>query len=114
MSNIRHNGGLPEVVSEAGFSNVKYFESNVTSTATTLGISPPARRVVVRNRSGTQDVYLRLDGEVATTAVGLPPSDNIKISPGSTFTMDFDSISTVSLVSSGTVFIEGLLGFKGC
>lgn len=114
MANIRHNGGLPELVSEAGFSNVKYFETTITATPTTLSVAPPARRVIVRNRSGAQDVYLRLDGDIASTAVSVVPGDNIKIGPGSIFNMDFDSIDTISLVSSGTVFIEGVLGFKGC
>lgn len=113
MSNISHRGGLPELFSEVGFSNVKYFETTVSGTPFTLDIDPPASRIIIRNTSTLEPVFLRLDGQEATTDVGSVPTNNIKVGEQGTFSMDFDSVETVSLVSSGTVFVEGVLGFKG-
>lgn len=114
MSNILHKGGLPELFSEIGFSQVKYFEGTIGSTATTIDLDPPCKRVVVRNTSTSIPVYLRVDGQVASSTASITPGDNIKVAGLGTFIMDFDSVGSVSLVTaSGTAFVEGLLGFKG-
>lgn len=113
MANIQHNGGLPILTSEVGFSQVKYFETTVGGTAFTLSIDPPAKRLILRNTDSTDGVFLRIDGEEATTSVSAIPGDNIKIGPQGIFTMDFDSLSTISIISSGTAVVEGILGFKG-
>lgn len=110
---ISHNGGLVDAVLELGFDQVKYFEGDVSGTAAGFSITPPARRLTVLNKSETDDVYIRVDGEDAEVSVSFVPGDNIKIGPGCTFNMDFDSLSKVSFISDGNVFIEGLLGFKG-
>jgi hypothetical protein len=114
---MRHSGGLVDVVLELGFDQVRYFEGDITGTATGFTISPPARRITVINQDSTNDVFLRInppDGEVAETTVGFTPGDNIKIGPGCNFTMDFDSLSEISLVTEGaTVAVEGILGWKG-
>ncbi len=114
MAQIAHNGALIDAVLELGFDQVKYFESSIADTATGFTISPPARRIILNNRSETEDVYLRINGSPATTAVSFVPGDDIKIGPGCSFTMDFDSITEISLVTAGgTADIEGILGFKG-
>ena len=114
MSHIIHKGGLPELFSEIGFSVVKYFEGTISSTATTIDLGPPCKRVVIRNTDTTNSLYIRVDGQVATASVGIVPGDNIKIPGLGVFTMDFDTVHSVSLITaSGTVFVEGILGFKG-
>lgn len=114
MSNILHKGGLPDLVSEIGFSVVKYFEGTIGSTATTIGLDPPCKRVVIRNTSQSIPVYLRVDGIIATSTASIVPGDNIKIAALGTFIMDFDTVDSVSLITaSGTAFVEGILGFKG-
>ncbi|MBD3260332.1 MAG: hypothetical protein GF334_01420 [Candidatus Altiarchaeales archaeon] len=113
MARLNHEGGLPELVSEIGFSSVKYFETSVGSTPYTLSIDPPAKRIILRNTSSSDDVFLRLDGEEASNNVGALPGDNIKISPQAVFSIDYDTISTLSVVASGTASVEGILGFKG-
>lgn len=114
MANIFHKGGLPELISEIGFSQVKYFEGNISSTATTIDLDPACRRVVIRNVSSTIPVYVRLDGDIATSTAGMIPGDNIKVPTLGIFTMDFDAITTISMITaSGTAFVEGILGFKG-
>ena len=111
---ISHNGGLADVVLELGFDTVKYFEGVITSTASGFNISPPARRVIVNNRNENGDVYLRINDGTATTDVAFIPGNNIKISPGCSFSMDFDSIKEISLVTAGeSVQVEGILGWKG-
>jgi len=113
---MRHSGGLVDVVLELGFDQVKYFEGTIAGTATGFTISPPARRITVSNQDSTNDVYLRInppDGEVAEASASFTPGDNIKIGAGCTFSMDFDSLSEVSFVTGGaTVAIEGILGWK--
>ena len=117
MTMLNHSGGLVEVVLELGFDQVKYFEGSITGTASGFAISPPARRVTVSNQDSTNDVYLRInppEGETAETTVGFTPGDNIKIGAGCTFSMDFDALSEISLVTEGaTVAVEGILGWKG-
>ena len=114
MSNMLHKGGLPELFAEVGFSIVKYFEGTISSTATTIDLDPPCKRVVIRNTNTTNPLYLRVDGQVASSSVGIVPGDNIKIAGLGIFVMDFDSVHSVSLITtSGTVFVEGILGFKG-
>jgi hypothetical protein len=114
MSNMLHKGGLPELVSEIGFSVVKYFEGTVSSTATTIDLDPPCKRVVIRNTNTTNPLYVRVDGQVATASVGMLPGDNIKVAGLGIFIMDFDTVHAVSLITaSGTVFVEGILGYKG-
>lgn len=111
---LSHNGGLVDVVLELGFDEVKYFEGQITGTATGFTISPPARRITLLNRSETDDLYLRVNGGTATTTVGFVPGDDIKIGPGCSFTMDYDAITEISLVTAGGIVqAEGLLGWKG-
>lgn len=114
MANIAHKGGLPNLVSEIGFDLVKYFEGNITGSAHTLTINPPAKRLILRNKSLTDSVYLNVSGNPADTSVGLVPGDNIKIDGQGVFIMDFDSLASVSLITDGpSVTVEGILGWKG-
>ena len=114
MSQIRHNSGLSEQVSEIGFDTVKAFGGSVTSTAFTLTIDPPARRLTLRNAGTVNDIYLRINDSPATSSISLVPGDDIKIGPLCVFSMDFDTLNEISIVtSSGTSEIEGILGWKG-
>lgn len=114
MAELKHNGGIIEAVLELGFDQVKYFEGDITGTATGFTIDPPARRLQLTNRSETEDVYFAINGNTATAVAGFVPGDNIKLGPGCTFTMDFDILTEISLVTAGsTVPVEGLLGWKG-
>lgn len=114
MSQIKHNSGLSEQVSEIGFDTVKFFSGPITTTAYTLSIEPPARRIIVRNASQTNDLFVRINNGAATATESLVPGNNIKICALCVFTMDFDTINEVSLVAgSGTVEVECLLGWKG-
>ena len=114
MAKIEHSGGLVEAVLELGFDQVKYFEGDITDTATGFTITPPARRLQLTNRSESDDVFFRVNGSTATTDVGFVPGDNIKLGPGCSFTMDYDILTELSLVTAGaTVPVEGLLGWKG-
>jgi len=111
---IAHNGGLVDAVLELGFDQVKYFENNIGPTATGFSISPPARRIILNNRSETDAVFLRVNGGAATDSVGFIPGNDIKVGPGCSFAMDYDIITEISLVTSGAVVpIEGILGWKG-
>jgi len=110
---VKHSGGLIDAVIELGFDNVKYFEGDIGGTATGFTISPPARRIIVNNKSDTANVFLRINDSPATTSVSFSPGDDIKIGPGCNFSMDFDILSEVSFITEGsTVSIEGILGFK--
>lgn len=115
MSKIQHSGGLIEAVLELGFDRVKYFEGTITGTAQGISnISPPARRLTIRNTDSTDPVYLNITGVDAQASASFSPGDNIKIGPGCTWSMDFDSLKEISLITSGpSVFIEGVLGWKG-
>ena len=114
MAYISHNGGIVQGVLELGFDRVKFFEGDISSTASGFTISPPARRLIVNNKSTSVDVYLRLNSSPATTTTAFLPGDNIKICPQGNFAMDFDVLSEVSFITaSGTAHVEGLLGFKG-
>ena len=114
MAEIKHNGGIVEAVLELGFDQVKYFEGDITGTASGFTINPPARRLQLTNRSETADVYFSVNGTTATTTVGFIPGDNIKLGPGCSFTMDYDILTELSLITTGaSVPIEGLLGWKG-
>jgi hypothetical protein len=114
MAELKHNGGIVDAVLELGFDQVKYFEGDIGSTATGFTIDPPARRLQLTNRSESEDVYFRVNGGTATTDVGFVPGDNIKLGPGCSFTMDYDILTEISLVTAGaTVPVEGLLGWKG-
>lgn len=113
MANLSHNGGLPNLVSEIGFSLVKYFETTLTVSPQTLTIDPPAKRLILRNTDDNENVFIRVDGQVVSATIGAVPGDNIKIGPGGIFTMDFDSLHSLSMVSSGSAVVEGILGFKG-
>ncbi len=115
MAEIKHNGGIVEAVLELGFDDVKYFEGTITDAASGFSISPPARRLIVNNKSTSIDVYLRIDGIDAAASVSFTPGDNIKIEASGTFTMDFDTLTTVSLITASgeTADVEGLIGFKG-
>lgn len=112
---MRHSGGLVDLVLELGFDTVKYFEGIITGTAIGFSINPPAKRLIVNNRNTTSvDVFLRINDSPATTAVSFAPGDNIKIPPGKSFIMDFDSLTEVSFITAGgSANIDGLIGFKG-
>ena len=114
MAGLKHSGGIVEAVLELGFDQVKYFEGDIADTATGFTINPPARRLQLTNRSTTDDVYFRVNGTAATTIVGFIPGDNIKLGPGCSFSMDYDILTELSLITIGVpVFVEGLLGWKG-
>lgn len=111
---ISHSGGLLDAVIELGFDQVKYFESTITTIATGFSINPPARKIILNNRSKTETVYLRVNGSPAGISVSFTPGNNIKIGPGCNFTMDFDSLKEISLITVNTnAKIEGILGWKG-
>lgn len=110
---LRHNGGLVDAIIELGFDAVKYFELTANGTAQMLTLSPPARRLTLHNESETDDVYFNITGDNATTSVGPIPGDNIKLGPLCSFTMDFDTLTQVSFITSGAnVMVEGLIGWK--
>lgn len=115
MAKIQHSGGLVEAVLELGFDMVKYFEGTMNGTAQSISnIDPPARRLTIRNTSLTDDVYVNVTGNPATASAGFALGDNIKIGPGCTWSMDFDTLTDVSLITSGAdVDIEGVIGWKG-
>ena len=111
---ISHAGGLVDAVLELGFDNVKYFEIIATGTAQELSLSPPAKRLTLRNTHETADFYFNITGTAATTVVSAIPGDNIKLGPLCIFTMDFDNLTTISFITGGTsITIEGILGWKG-
>lgn len=113
MAHINHNSGIIALTSEVGFSLVKYFELTATGVAQTLTISPPAKRLIIRNADDTNNLFICIDGQEASTVVGPIPGSNIKIGPAGIFTMDFDSLSSLSMISDGAAVAEGILGFKG-
>ncbi len=114
MAQIAHSGGLVDAVLELGFDQVKYFERGVTGVASGFTISPPARRLQLLNKDASNDVYFRVNASPATITVGAVPGDDVKIGPGCSFTMDYDSVNEISFITTGsTVQVEGLLGFKG-
>lgn len=118
MSQIKHNSGLHTIVSESGFDMVKYFEATVSGTAQSITIedtSPPAKRLSVSNRGTSGNLFINITGDTATSSVSFTPGDNIKIEPGCSFTMDFDTLRTISFISdeAGGVAMSGLLGWKG-
>lgn len=111
---ISHNGGLVDAVLELGFDQVKYFEGTVSGVANGFTINPPARRIQVTNKDASNDLYFRINGSPASTAVSFIPGDNIKLEPGCTFTMDYDTLDEVSFITPGSgIQIAGLLGWKG-
>lgn len=111
---MRHSGGLVDAVLELGFDRVKYFEGTISGTASGFTISPPARRLIVNNRSSSIDVFVRINDSPATSSVSFTPGDDVKVGANSNFIMDFDSLTEVSFVTSaGSASIEGLIGFKG-
>ncbi len=115
MARIAHSGGIVEAVLELGFDQVKYFETTVTDSATGFTISQPARRIIVENTDDDDSVFLRVNGGAAVAAASFVPGDNIRIRPGCSFAMDFDSVSEISLITESGVNVDiiGLLGFKG-
>jgi hypothetical protein len=111
---MAHSGGLVDVVLELGFDEVKYFEGDITGTASGFTITPPARRLQLVNKSSSVDIYFKVNDGDATTAVSFVPGDNIKLGAGCTFTMDYDAVSQLSFITEGSsAAIEGLLGWKG-
>ena len=114
MAQIKHSGGIIDAVLELGFDAVKYFEITASGTSQTLTISPPARRLTLRNSDATNPFYFNITGNAATTAVGSTPGDDIKLGPKCVFEMDFDTLTAVSFVTAGSdVLAEGILGWKG-
>jgi hypothetical protein len=115
MAELKHNGGIVEVMLELGFDAVKYFEGTITSTAQKISISPPARRLTLVNRDTTNPVYINITGDDAVAVATLIPGDNLKIAAGCEFEMDFDILESISLVTAAgiTVEVEGYLGWKG-
>jgi hypothetical protein len=111
---IKHNGGLVDAVLELGFDAVKYFEISATGVAQMLTISPPARRLTLRNASTSVPAYFNITGDDAVAAASSTPGDNIKLGPECTFEMDFDTLKNISFITGGgTALIEGWLGWKG-
>ncbi len=111
---LSHSGGLVDAVIELGFDAVKYFEGTMTGSPSTITISPPARRLTVKNLDADNAVFLNITGASATTAVSFVPGDNIKVAALCTFEMDFDSLTSLSFITAGAnVEIQGVLGFKG-
>jgi len=112
---ISHSGGLVDAVIELGFDQVKYFEGPITDVASTIFISPPARRIVLENCSTESSVFLRINDEPATANVSFTPGDDVRIQPGCTYTMDYDAIHSISMIAESgiTVDVKGLIGFKG-
>ena len=115
MAEFKHGGGIVEAVLELGFDQVKYFEGDIGEIATGFTISPPARRLQLINRDTENDVFFSVNGGTATTSVGFIPGDNIKLGPGSSFIIEFDILTEISLITEAgnTVAVEGLLGWKG-
>ncbi len=114
MAHLKHSGGIVDVVLELGFDNVKYFEGTMTGAAQGFTISPPARRLTISNKDAAVAVFLRINGSPATASVSFVPGDDIKIGGGCIFTMDFDSLNEISLITAGaSVAVEGVLGWKG-
>jgi hypothetical protein len=112
-SHIRHGGGLNQTVIELGFDTVKFFEGTITTTPLTISITPPARRLILRN-TGNTAVWLNITGDAAAATASLTPGDNIKIDTNCTFNMDFDTLTSISLVTgSSSTTVEGTIGFKG-
>jgi len=111
---IAHNGGLVDAVIELGFDAVKYFEITASGTSQILTLSPPARRLTLYNADGTNNFYFNVVDDAAVASAGSVPGDNIKLRPGSIFTMDFDTLDTVAFITTGSgVLVEGILGWKG-
>ena len=114
MAKLQHHGGLIEAVLELGFDAVKYFEITANGTAQTLTLSPPARRLTLHNTHASDSVYFNIMGTDATTVVSSTPGDNIKLGPKCIFSMDFDTLTSISFITAGTdVLVEGTLGWKG-
>ena len=114
MAGLKHNGGIIDAVLELGFDAVKYFEIEANGTAQAISLSPPARRLTLRNPSTTDDLYFTVNGDTATATVSAIPGDNLKLGPGCIFELDFDSLSNISFITTGaTVTAEGHLGWKG-
>lgn len=115
MASISHSGGIVEAVLELGFDQVKYFETTVTDTASGFTMSVPARRIIVENIDADNSVFLRVNGGDAVANATFVPGDNIRIRPGCSFAMDFDSVSSISLITESGISVDiiGLLGFKG-
>ena len=114
MGKLKHNGAIIEAVLELGFDAVKYFEIGANGTAQSISISPPARRLTLRNPSTTDDLYFTVNGVTATTSVSAVPGDNLKLGSGCIFELDFDSLTDLSFITTGaTVTAEGHLGWKG-
>jgi hypothetical protein len=111
---IAHNGGLVDGVLELGFDAVKYFEITANSAAQKISWTPPARRLTLRNASETDDLYFNVTGDDAAASASSTPGDNIKLGPLCVFTMDFDTLDCVSLITAGgNVVVEGIIGWKG-
>ncbi|KKM68929.1 hypothetical protein LCGC14_1456010 [marine sediment metagenome] len=114
MAKIQHSGGLIETIIELGFDAVKYFEITANGTAQTLTLSPPARRLTLHNTHASDSFYFNITGTAATTVVSSTPGDNIKLGPKCIFSMDFDTVTSISFITAGTaVLVEGTLGWKG-
>ena len=115
-SQMRHSGGLNQLVVELGFDQVKYFELVANTVAQTITFNTPARRLSVSNKEavGGSSVFVNVTGVAAAASAGITPGDNIRIRPTCTFTMDFDAFTCVSIIADvGTAQVDALLGFKG-
>jgi hypothetical protein len=111
---MRHSGGIVEAYLELGFDTAKYFEITANSTAQMLSLSPPARRLTLRNASTTDPFYFNVTGSDAVASANSTPGDNIKLNAQCVFEMDFDTLTNVSFITTGPeVLVEGLLGWKG-
>ncbi len=114
MAKIQHSGGLIETIIELGFDAIKYFEITANGTAQLLTLSPPARRLTLHNTHASDSFYFNITGTDATTAVSSTPGDNIKLGPKCVFSMDFDTLTSISFITAGIdIVVEGTLGWKG-
>ncbi len=114
MAELKHSGGIVQSVLELGFDRVKYFELTASGTAAGFSITPPARRILVRNIDTNNSTWINLTGSTAEPTSGNVPGDNIRIRPTCTFNMDLDTLTSVSFVttSGSPALVEGVLGWK--
>ena len=111
---MKHSGGIVDVILELGFDTVKYFEITANGTSQQISWSAPARRLTLHNASTTTPVYFNITGDDAVASASSTPGDNVKLNAGCIFEMDFDSFTGVAFITTGdNVLVEGYIGWKG-
>lgn len=117
MAHMKHSGGIVDTILELGFDAVKYFEITANGTSQRLSISPPARRLTLRNADDPNtgnSFYFNVVDDTATASANSTPGNNLKLRPGCVFEMDFDSLTSIAFITEGaSVPVEGYLGWKG-